>query len=94
MTIQQLTIFLAVCQELNYTRAAGKVYMSRQAVRQNIAELERELNGPLFENRQNHLFLTPKGRLLREGAQKAVEAFHSLQQTMNRCRYRSGRPRS
>lgn len=83
MTIQQLTIFLAVCQELNYTRAAGKVYMSRQAVRQNIAELERELNGPLFENRQNHLFLTPKGQLLQEGAQKVLDAFHSLQRTMN-----------
>lgn len=83
MTIQQLTIFLAVSKELNYTRAAGNTYMSRQAVRQNIAELERELNGPLFENRQNHLFLTPKGQLLREGAQKVVDAFHSLQQTMN-----------
>ena len=83
MTIQQLTIFLAVCRELNYTRAAGRTYMSRQAVRQNIAELERELNGPLFENRQNHLFLTAKGQLLQEGAQKVVDAFHSLQQTMN-----------
>jgi protein-tyrosine phosphatase len=83
MTIQQLMIFLAVCRELNYTKAAGKTYMSRQAVRQNIAELERELNGPLFENRQNHLFLTAKGQLLQEGAQKVVDAFHSLQQTMN-----------
>ena len=83
MTIQQLTIFLAVCSELNYTRAASKVFMTRQAVRQNIAALERELNGPLFEIRQNRLFLTRKGQLLRDGAQKVTDAFYALQQTMN-----------
>lgn len=27
MTIQQITVFLAVCEELNYTRAAYKVFI-------------------------------------------------------------------
>ena len=68
MTIQQLTVFLAVCEEMNYTRAAAKVFMSRQAVRQNIAELEKEFDGFLFENRANRLTLTAKGVLLQRKA--------------------------
>ena len=42
MTLQQLMVFLSVCEELNYSRAASHVYMTRQAVRQNIAELEKK----------------------------------------------------
>ena len=83
MTIQQLKVFLAVSRELNYSHAAEQVYMSRQAVRQNIAELERELNGMLFENRGNRLFLTAKGELLRSRALPVMEAFQALQQAMN-----------
>ena len=83
MTIQQLSVFIAVCEDLNYTRAAARVYMSRQAVRQNIAELERELSGALFENDHNHLVLTAKGHLLRDKAAPLVEGFQALQTAMN-----------
>ena len=83
MTIQQLSVFLAVCEEMNYTRAAVTSYMTRQAVRQNIAELEKELCGPLFENCRNHLRLTDKGRLLRENAAPFLEHFRELQRIMN-----------
>lgn len=30
MTIQQLRYFLALCQDLNYTRTAGRMYLSRR----------------------------------------------------------------
>ena len=83
MTIQQLSVFLAVCEEMNYTRAAAAAYMTRQAVRQNIAELEKELCGALFENCRNHLRLTEKGRLLRENAAPFIEHYHALQRIMN-----------
>ena len=83
MTIQQLSVFLAVCEDGNYTRAAARVYMSRQAVRQNIDGLERELGGPLFENRRNHPTLTAKGKLLRAHAEPLVREFLELQRVMN-----------
>ena len=83
MTIQQLAVFLAVCEELNFTRAAACVYMSRQAVRQNIAELERELSGALFQNEHNRLVLTAKGELLRSKAAPLVAGFQELQRSMN-----------
>ena len=55
MTIQQLRYFLALCEDLNYTRTAGRMYLSRQALRLSIAALEEELCGPLFINVRNHL---------------------------------------
>lgn len=82
MTIQQLVVFLAVCEELNYTRAAAKVFMSRQAVRQNIAELEKEFDGFLFENRSNRLALTAKGELLQRKALPVLKSFRELQAAM------------
>ena len=33
MTIQQLRYFLALCEDLNYTHTAGRMYLSRQALR-------------------------------------------------------------
>ena len=45
MTIQQLRYFLALCQDLNYTHTAGRMYLSRQALRLSIAALEEELCG-------------------------------------------------
>ena len=64
MTIQQLRYFLALCQDLNYTRTAGRMYLSRQALRLSIAALENELCGPLFINVRNHLALTEKGKVI------------------------------
>ena len=53
MTIQQLRYFLALCEDLNYTHTAGRLYLSRQALRLSIAALEHELCGPLFINAQS-----------------------------------------
>ena len=65
MTIQQLRYFLALCEDLNYTPTAGRLYLSRQALRLSIAALEEELCGPLFINVRNHLALTEKGQRFR-----------------------------
>lgn len=82
MTILQLTAFLAVCEQMNYSRAAEKLFLSRQALRQNIAALESELCGPLFENVHNHIALTPKGEALRDEAGPVVEAFVQMERRM------------
>lgn len=82
MTIQQLTAFLAVCEQMNYSRAAEKLFISRQALRQSIAALESELCGPLFENVHNHIALTPKGEALQAEAAPVVAAFEGMQRRM------------
>lgn len=78
MTIQQLRYFLALCQDLNYTRTAGRMYLSRQALRLSIAALEEELCGPLFINVRNHLALTEKGQRFRAQAAPVVEQFDRM----------------
>lgn len=78
MTIQQLQYFLTVCEELNYSRAAERLYLSRQALRQSISALEKELCGPLFANTRNHLSLTEKGQRLRDQAAPVVEQFGQM----------------
>ncbi len=78
MTIQQLRYFLALCQDLNYTRTAGRLYLSRQALRLSIAALENELCGPLFTNVRNHLALTEKGERFRAQAAPVVEQFDRM----------------
>jgi protein-tyrosine phosphatase len=64
MTIQQIIIFRTLCSEMNYSKAAEKLFMTRQAVRQNVSAIESELGGQLFENDKNHISLTSKGKLL------------------------------
>ncbi len=78
MTIQQLQYFLAVCEDLNFTRTAERLYLSRQALRMSIASLEKELCGELFRNVRNHLTLTEKGEHFRKQAAPVVAQFEQL----------------
>ena len=45
MDIRQLHYFLTLCEEMNYTRAAQRLFLSRQALRQSISALEAEMCG-------------------------------------------------
>ena len=78
MTIQQLRYFLALCEDLNYTHTAGRMYLSRQALRLSIAALEEELCGKLFVNTRNHLALTEKGERFRAQAAPVVQQFDEM----------------
>lgn len=79
MTINQLRAFLCVCRYLNYTVAAEKLYMTRQALRQNISTLERELNTPLFVNTANRIGLTSAGQALLAECAPVVDAFDAME---------------
>lgn len=78
MTIQQLRYFLALCADLNYTHTAGRLYLSRQALRLSISTLEEELCGKLFTNIHNHLALTEKGERFRAQAAPVVQQFDQM----------------
>lgn len=82
MTIQQLKIFLLVCEELNFTKAADRAYITRQAVKQNISALEDELGGVLFQNAANRLTMTDKAFKLRTECRAAVAEFDRLTEVM------------
>lgn len=80
MEIQQLHYFLVLCEELNYTRAAKRLYLTRQALCQSIHALEQELGEPLLANTHNHLALTERGQWLRHHAAPVVQSFEQFRQ--------------
>ena len=75
MDIRQLHYFLVLCEEMNYTRAAQRLFLSRQALRQSISALEAELCGPLFLSAHHKLTLTDRGMSLQRHATPVVEQF-------------------
>ena len=79
MDIRQLHYFLVLCEEMNYTRAAQRLFLSRQALRQCITALEAELCGPLFVSAHHKLSLTDRGVSLQRHAAPVVEQFQQMQ---------------
>ena len=57
MQMHQVSYFLALCEELNFTRAARRCGISQPSLTTAIGALERELGGALF-NRTPSIALT------------------------------------
>lgn len=60
MEISQIRYFIALCKELNFTRAAMRCGVSQPSLSNGIRALERELGGPLFD--RSAIALTPLGK--------------------------------
>ncbi|MBP3700596.1 MAG: LysR family transcriptional regulator [Lachnospiraceae bacterium] len=84
MDITQLKYFLTTAETLNYTRAAEKLFISRQALRQALTAMEKELGSPLFHNERNKLSLTAAGEYLRLSGQDVVKNFDEMMEGMQR----------
>ncbi len=72
MELRQLRYFVAVAEEANFSRAAGRMYLSQPALSQQIRKLEQELGVSLFHRTKNHVELTEAGMALLEGARKVL----------------------
>lgn len=64
MTLEQLRIFVAVAEELHFTRAARRLRLTQPAVSSAIATLEQAHQVPLFHRIGRSVSLTEAGRLL------------------------------
>ncbi|MEF9947941.1 MAG: LysR family transcriptional regulator [Comamonas sp.] len=73
MDLRRLTCFLAVADELNFSRAAQRLHMSQPPLSQQIRLLEQEMGAQLFERSRRAVTLTPAGLLLQEKAKQIVE---------------------
>jgi LysR family transcriptional regulator, hydrogen peroxide-inducible genes activator len=62
--MHQVRYFLALCEELNFTRAARRCGVSQPSLTTAISALERDLDGALF-HRKPSIALTGLGRMVR-----------------------------
>lgn len=72
MEIRQLRYFVAVAEELNFSRAAGRMYLSQPALSQQIRKLELELGVSLFHRTKNYVALTEAGQAMLQGARRVL----------------------
>jgi len=63
--MHQIRYFLAVCETLNFTRAAETCHVSQPSLTRAIKGLEDELGGPLFRRERNNTHLTGLGEMMR-----------------------------
>jgi DNA-binding transcriptional LysR family regulator len=74
LELRHLRYFLAVAEELHFTRAAERLYMGQPALSARIREIERAVGTPLFRRTTRRVRLTPAGEALLPHARAALEA--------------------
>jgi DNA-binding transcriptional LysR family regulator len=72
MDLRQLEYFVAVAEELNFTRAAGRCRVAQSALSHQIARLERRQGVVLFERTSRAVRLAPAGELLLPRARRIL----------------------
>jgi DNA-binding transcriptional LysR family regulator len=72
MEVHQVRYFLAVCETLNFTRAAENCNVSQPALTRAVHKLEEELGGLLLRRENSLTHLTDFGRLVRPHLEQMI----------------------
>ena len=72
--LRQMRYFLAVAEDLNFTRAAERLHLAQQALSASIRRLEEQLGVALFVRSTRRVELTAAGEVLVDGARAVVAA--------------------
>ncbi|TCK37054.1 LysR substrate binding domain-containing protein [Paraburkholderia sp. BL8N3] len=73
MELRQLRYFVAVAEEMNFTRAASRLHMTQPPLSRQIQQIEEAVGLPLFERGARPLKLTDAGRIFYEQAKRLVD---------------------
>lgn len=76
-----LRYFVAVAEELNFTRAAERLFVSQPSLSRQIRRLEEDLRLTLFERTSREVRLTAAGAALLPAARRVIEDWQAAQRT-------------
>src|SRR5438270_170573 len=72
MELRQLRYFVALAEELSFTRAARKMHVTQSTLSHQIRHLEEEVGHPLFERLASGIVITDAGETLLPSATRAL----------------------
>ncbi len=78
ISIRQLEVFVAIASAGTVRAAAERLFVTQPAVSMALAELERQLNGQLFDRERGRLHLSPRGKEVLPMAQEVIERVHEM----------------
>lgn len=82
MELRHLQHFIAVAEELSFTRAAERVHIVQSALSSSIRSLEDELRAQLLIRSSRQVQLTPAGRAFLDRAREALRVIESGAETV------------
>ncbi|NEY33395.1 LysR family transcriptional regulator [Streptomyces sp. PRKS01-65] len=83
MELRQLTYFLAVAEERNFTRAAERVHISQPGISARIRQLEDDLGAVLVDRSGRQAGLTAVGEVVRDHARSVLAAVEELRRAVD-----------
>ena len=86
MDVHKLGHFLAVAEELSFTKAAARLHVAQSGLSASVKSLERELGTPLFDRTTQRVALTEAGRVLVPEARRILAAVRDAHQAVDEVR--------
>lgn len=83
---RDLRYFVAVAEELHFTRAAERLFVSQPALSKQVRALERQLGTPLFTRDRPGVRLTPAGEALLPHARRTLAAWDDAWSAVERAK--------